>query len=289
MSDPVAIPTPDGLRLGGTLFRPTSPNDRAVTIQAATGVKQEYYGRFAAYLAERGFTVLTYDYRGIGRSRPRAADGVTPATLRGFAASMRDWAAVDAPAALDFLEQAAPGAKLIVLGHSFGGQAIGLLPRPERLAAALMVGSQSGYWRNWPPFGRSWMWIVTHVVLPVGPRLLGYFPSSRLGFGEDLPAGVAIEWARWCRHPQYLVGALGAQEAYARFSVPLRAYAISDDGFAPPHAVKAMLALYPAAQKELRQIAPREVGAASIGHFGFFRERFRDTLWRDAAEWLLRR
>ena len=289
MTGPIEIPTADGLRLGGTLFQPQSSNARAVTLQAATGVTQDYYGKFAGYLAGRGFTVLTYDYRGIGRSRARGADGVTPASLRGFTASMRDWATIDAPAALDALERAVPGAKLIVLGHSFGGQVLGLLPRPERIAAALLVASQSGYWRNWPPFGRSLMWLVTHVVLPLGPRLLGYFPSSQLGFGEDLPAGVAIEWARWCRHPQYLVGALGAHEAYARFRAPLCAYAMSDDRFAPPHAVRSMLALYPAAPKELRQVAPREVGAASIGHFGFFRERFRDTLWRDAADWLAQR
>jgi len=31
---------------------------------------------------------------------------------------------------------------------------------------------------------------------------------------------------------------------------------------------------------------PRELGAERIGHFGFFREQFRDTLWRDAADWL---
>jgi len=24
----------------------------------------------------------------------------------------------------------------------------------------------------------------------------------------------------------------------------------------------------------------------SIGHFGFFRERFRDSLWRETADWL---
>jgi len=31
---------------------------------------------------------------------------------------------------------------------------------------------------------------------------------------------------------------------------------------------------------------PRELGVKSIGHFGFFRERFRDSLWREAADWL---
>ena len=141
----------------------------------ATGVPQQYYGRFAAYLAERGFTVLTFDYRGIGRSRP--------ATLKGFAARMRDWAELDGAAALDFLEREAGGAKLVAVGHSFGGQAFGLLPRPERLSAAVVVGSQSGYWRNWPPLGRTWMWAATHLMLPLLSRLLGYFPSSKLGFG----------------------------------------------------------------------------------------------------------
>ena len=47
-----------------------------------------------------------------------------------------------------------------------------------------------------------------------------------------------------------------------------------------------MLELYPASRTELRQVSPREVGAPAIGHFGFFRERFRDNLWRDAALWL---
>jgi predicted alpha/beta hydrolase len=35
-----------------------------------------------------------------------------------------------------------------------------------------------------------------------------------------------------------------------------------------------------------RHVIPREVGAPAIGHFGFFRERFRDTLWRESAGWL---
>jgi predicted alpha/beta hydrolase len=276
----VEIEARDGYRLGASLFRPAAPSGRAALVFAATGVPQEYYRRFSAFLAERGFGVLTFDYRGIGRSRR--------GPLRGMRAGMRDWGLLDMPAALDFLERAAPGARLMAVGHSFGGQALGLLPAAERIRAALLVGSQSGYWRNWPPLGRAWVWPLVHVLLPALPRLFGYFPSSRLGFGEDLPAGIAVEWASWCRHPRYLVGALGAEEAYARFAAPLRAYAISDDWIAPRGAIEALLALYPAARSELRPVSPRELGARRIGHFGFFREPFRDTLWRDAAEWLER-
>ncbi len=268
----------DGYRLGATLFRAEHPANRALLVLPATGVPQTYYAKFAAFLAGRGFSVLTFDYRGIGRS--------LHAPVRSLKAGMRDWGLLDAAAAFEFLEKEFARARLMAIGHSFGGQAFGLLPRPERLAAALTVGSQSGYWRHWPALGRTWMWPATHIGLPIVPRLLGYFPGSRLGFGEDLPQGVTIEWARWCRHPRYLVGALGVDRQYARFAAPLRLYAISDDAFAPLRAVHALLELYPRARGEVRALSPREVNAKRIGHFGFFREAFRDTLWREAADWL---
>jgi len=267
------IAAADGVRLGATLF---GSGDDAVLVMPATGVPQQYYAKFAAYLGEAGFTVLTFDYRGIGRSRQ--------GDLRACTARMRDWALLDGAAALAFLRE--KQRRISLVGHSFGGQALGLLPQPESIAAALIVGSQSGYWKNWSALGRLWMWPVTHVGLPLVTRLRGYFPASRLGFGEDLPRGVAIEWARWCRNPRYLVGDLGVEADYARFCAPLRAYAVADDPFAPERAVRALGALYPNARWETRKVTPRELGVKSIGHFGFFRERFRDTLWRDACEWL---
>ena len=265
----------DGYRLGATLFRPAAGNGRALQINAAAGVKQEYYGKFAAYLSERGFIVLTFDYRGIGRSGHWKLN-----------ATMRDWAELDAGAALQFLSKT--GKKLMAVGHSFGGQSFALIPGAEQLAAALAVGSQSGYWRHWRGAPRAGMWLLTHVLLPGISRLFGYFPAAAFGQGENIPAGVAIEWARWCRDPDYLVGALGAKERYARFSAPLRLYWVADDPYAPLAAAEALLELYPRAPAELTRVMPRELGAERIGHFGFFREQFRDTLWRDAADWLER-
>jgi predicted alpha/beta hydrolase len=249
-----------------------------VLFQAAAGVKQEYYGKFAAYLAGRGFAALTFDYRGIGRSRP--------AKLRGFKARMRDWAEKDIGGALDYLARATHGARLIGIGHSFGALAFGLVPGNERYVAVMAVGAQSGYWKHWRGKSRLGMWFLTHVLLPGVSRLHGYFPSRLFGQGEDLPAGVAIEWASWCRHPGYIVGALGAQDAYARFAAPIRAYAIADDSYAPPAAVEAFLEFYPNAVRKLERVDPAQAGGGPIGHFGFFRERLKDTLWKEAAEWM---
>lgn len=268
----ITLTASDGYRIGAATF---GSSGKPVLIMPATGVPQSYYARFAAYLAERGFSVLTFDYRGIGRSKN--------GDLRKMAARMRDWALLDATAAFQHLSS-----DLLVVGHSFGGQALGLVPQAGRVRSALVVGSQSGYWANWPPLGKLWMWPTTHFGLDGVTKLFGFFPGSRLGFGEDLPPGVAHEWASWCRHPKYLVGALGVEETYARVRAPFRAYAISDDAFAPLPAVEALARLYPNARWETRRLAPRELGVDTIGHFGFFRERFRDSLWREAADWLER-
>ncbi len=274
---PVELTARDGFRLGGVLYRPAQPNGRAVLVHAAVGVRQQFYSGFAAFLQERGFTVLTFDYRGIGASRH--------GPLRGMPACIRDWAQLDAAAALDELQRSAPGARLLAVGHSFGGNGLGLVPGNDRYAGALFVGVQSGYWRHWRGAGRAGMWLLTHVLLPSVSRLLGYVPAQVFGQGEDLPAGVAREWAAWCRNPHYAAGALGSG-GYANFKVPIRSYWITDDRYAPRAAAEAILREYSSAKSELVAVDPARHGGGRIGHFGFFRERFRDTLWKDSADWL---
>jgi predicted alpha/beta hydrolase len=276
---PVEFAARDGFRLGGTLYRPAQPNGRAVLVSGAVGVRQQYYSGFAAFLEERGFTVLTYDYRGIAASRH--------GPLRALPARIRDWAQLDAAAALDELARAAPGAGLLAVGHSFGGNGLGLVPGNDRYAGALFVGVQSGYWRHWSGTGRAGMWFLTHVLLPGISSILGYVPAQVFGQGEDLPAGVAAEWASWCRNPRYAAGALGV-EGYASFKAPIRSYWIADDSYAPRAAAEAILKEYPSARSKLVAVDPAQYGGGKIGHFGFFRERFRHTLWREAAEWLER-
>lgn len=274
----VGIVASDGFALGAALFRPATPNGRAVQVHAAAGVRQEYYADFARFLAGRGFTVVTFDYRGVGRS--------APTHVRGIAARMQDWALLDAPAILSFMESL-PCGKRLVVGHSFGGQSLAVMPGNDRVHALLAVASQSVYWGHWTGTRKLGLWVLTRVLLPAATRVAGYFPGELLREGENLPAGVALEWARWVHHPRYLVGALGLEARAAAFRAPLRLMAMADDLlYAPRAAAQGLLDLYPNAQKELAWVEPRAAGAERIGHFGFFRERFRATLWEDAARWL---
>ncbi len=275
----VTVHAADGYPLAATLFAPQAPNGRAVQIHAAAGVRQEYYADFARFLAAQGFHAVTFDYRGVGRS--------APVHVRGIDARMRDWALLDAPAVFELVRKEIEPRRHLVVGHSFGGQSVAVMPGNERIDALLGVASQSVYYGHWTGTRKAGLWFLTRALLPAATRLAGYFPGELLPEGENLPAGVALEWARWVRHPRYLVGALGMEARAAAFRAPLRLMAMADDRmFAPRRAAQGLLDLYPNARKELLWIEPREVGAERIGHFGFFRARFRPTLWAQAARWL---
>jgi hypothetical protein len=62
----------DGLRLAASIFEPECMEDALATVlvASATGVKRHFYNKFATFLAENGFVVMSFDYRGIGDSLP---------------------------------------------------------------------------------------------------------------------------------------------------------------------------------------------------------------------------
>jgi predicted alpha/beta hydrolase len=277
------IPATDGLALAATRFAPAAEtaNGTRVVIASAVGVRRGFYGRFARWLAEQGFEVLTFDYRGIGDSRR--------GSLRRFHATARDWGEKDLTGVLAWAAANRPGARLVMVGHSIGGQLVGLSPECGRIAAFLAVAAQSGWWGHWPVPSRYALAFLWRVLMPGVAAALGYFPGRRLGLGENLPGGVAREWAWWGRHVEYPVDERGSplRPFYDRFHGPLLACSFADDGYAPRAAVDALAALYVNARVRRRHLVPREAGMERLGHYGFFREGARDTLWPWAARWLL--
>src|SRR5690606_563418 len=128
-------------------------------------VPQSYYAKFGRFAAAEGFRVVTYDYRGVGRSRP--------GTLVGFGATMRDWAELDARAAIRWTK--AQGGALFGIGHSFGGQLLGLIDESHELDAMLLVGAQLGYFGHWQPLGRAKLGLVWHLLVPTTTSVFGFW------------------------------------------------------------------------------------------------------------------
>jgi predicted alpha/beta hydrolase len=269
-----------GARIAARLFAAPCSPAAAVLIAGAMGVKQEFYAEFAAWLARQGMAALTFDYRGIGASRPAAMR----ASLRGFDADLFDWAD-DVDAAIECLVAHAPDAPLFVVGHSLGAQLPGMLKHRDRIAGLVSVAAGSGYWRdNAPPLKRMVLYFW-HVLVPTATWLYGYFPGARLRKVGDVPRGVILQWRRWCLHPRYHVGHEGKalRERFASARFPIVALSMTDDELMTERGTRVLIDCYENAPRELHRIAPADVKARRIGHFGFFRPQFEATLWTRVA------
>ncbi|MBY6016935.1 alpha/beta fold hydrolase [Halomonas denitrificans] len=273
----LALACPDGQRIQASLFVPEAAPRGHILIAPALAVAQTFYYPLAQYLCQHGFRVLTLDYRGVGASEltiPSPAD-----------VSLVHWAEQDLAVALAALTETADDAPVYWIGHSFGGQALALVPGHERVDGAITVGSSVPYWRH---YGRRAlpMWAFWHLLAPllsIGER----FPARRLGLGRrDLPSGIVRQWARWGRRRDYLFCASQGLPllAYQAFDRPVRHYGFADDHYAPPAAVEDLASRYGSDQSELRLVSADTLKAwGGVGHFSGFTERHRDTLW---PEWL---
>lgn len=267
----VTLVTEDGFPVCGTRWLAEGETRGTVLVAPATGAPQWFYRHFATFLARQGFDVLTWDWRGIACSRHEARS-------RDPRLTMRAWAEQDLAAAIAWAERRrASGGIVALVGHSFGGQALGLAPNASRVDAAVLIAAQDGYYGHWPRPHRWLLAFLWHVAMPLAATTLGRFPSSRLGLGEDLPAGVALEWARWCRHPQFLRSWAG----HAAIGIPMLAVSFADDRVAPPAAAAALLRRYRGAD-----IVHEHQPATGLGHFGFFREGRAPELWERVARFL---
>ena len=272
-SETLQFPALDGRPLAATIHEPYGPPRAAVVMLGALGVPRRFYAGFARWLAERGVAVLRFDYRGCGDSR-----GVP---VRRDPATLLDWARLDTSAAIDLARARWPGAPTWAIGHSFGGQAVGLSPRCRDLAGAIAVAAGSGDLDLHLPHMRRALRLQFGLMVPVVGAVLGYIPG-RFGLGQDLPRGVVREWARWALTPDYVRGALGLEQThFHRFDGPIAFFDVSDDTYAPPRATAALRGWYSRARTTHRTITPDELGRASVGHFDCFRVGVGEPLWAE--------
>ncbi|UVL40811.1 alpha/beta fold hydrolase [Pseudomonas sp. B21-040] len=283
--EPFKEPAADGFMLGGFTWRHARQDATrpVVIINAATSVRCRHYSRFADYLFANGFDVITFDYRGIGESRPTS--------MRDLDASWSDWGALDFEAMLRRAQREFPGQPCDVVGHSFGGCAAGLGASGRVIRRLVTVGAQFAYWRDYAPAHRWRMFGKWHVVMPLVTMLYGYFPGKRLGWLEDTPAGVVHDWstptARYEKRPSgRVIHARDGGLPFANVSAKTLAISISDDPYGTVAAIERLLGYFTGSTNTHLRIAPEDIGEKEVGHFAFFRSAYQATLWPIALSWL---
>lgn len=279
----IKITCSDGYVLTGHHFRSADARARGVVVIAcATGVLATYYHRYAMFLAQQGFSAITFDYRGIGAS--------APASLKGFHARWYDWGYLDLDAVLRWVRSQYPNTEMHLVGHSFGGFGVGLAKSAHELTRILTVGAQHAYLPDYAPKQRRAFILRWHLLMPLLALRDGYLTGRERGWLEDLPRGVAFDWARSRKDftqvwPRQIRERLRAHQQGV--TAKILAVAATDDPFATESAIRRALSYTASATAETVRLVPSAFGCSEIGHFALFHSRFADTFWKQSLDWLI--
>ena len=270
------ILTHDGLTLAGTHYLPSSTPKAAILVNSGTGMKRQLYTAFASALAEEGFAVLTYDYRGIGDSRPES--------LGKCEASVLDWAQKDMTAAFDLLLHLWPEQPHYVFGHSAGSLLIGFMENADQIDGIVTWGTSYGYWGHLRGTEKLIYRTMFTVGIPLLNTLFHYIPNSMMGRGEDIPAGVASDYARWGKRPDFFESELGQHPGFGRVTCPWKAFLAEDDDIATPENAYPVYRQYHRADVDIEMLSPGQLGLKELGHHRIFSRSNREA-WSLISDW----
>lgn len=281
---PITIRCEDGYVLHGSRWEPEEPAQPTATviICPALFVRQRFYSRFAAFLAGQGLRVICFANRGMESS--------LTAEQRPWRHKLQHWGERDLPAVIAQARGDNPGHRLFVVGHSMGGQLVGLSRAALELDGIVTVAATHAWWGHW-----SWPWGLGILawyggLVPLLGRALKVFPADSFNLGPGVASPLVRDWARWGRHPDYIFGPFGVRSHMGAYRGRVLAYSFTDDSrLGCRAAVDALHHHYTSATLTRRHVDPRELGQRAVGHFGYFRKGSGSKLWQETVSWIFQR
>ncbi|MEM6539774.1 MAG: alpha/beta fold hydrolase [Bacteroidota bacterium] len=261
-------------------YLPETEPKKVLLISSATAVPQQYYKKFASYFAKHRFATYTFDYSGFGDS------GNSIDYLRSHTGGVIGWGAIDQAAMVKLIQKNHPELKIVLVAHSIGGQIAGFNPLNTAFEKVIMVASQSGYWKTYTGLDRVRLGLFWYFFIPVFTPVFGYYPGKRIGIVDNLPKSVVKEWRKWGVKKEYFMQYYNEREYYFdTLKVPLRMFSFTNDSFASKKGVDWLTEQYKNAQVE-RIHYDKNAKGKRPGHFGFFKETFKEEFWKPALNWL---
>lgn len=266
------IQTSENYKITCTEFKADPSSTKTLIIASATGVSQSYYESFAKFISSNNINVYTFDYCGIGES--------LNSPIKKVKTSASDWAKIDLEAVIQFCLTKHSTHKITLLGHSIGGQMIGLAPSSTKADRIILVAAQSGYWKFWKGFGKLRMLANWYILFPILTNIFGYLPSEKVSAMKNLPKNVALEWRKWCVTKNYLFDYFSKSELfYSSINSKITSYSVSDDNYAPKEAVDWLANKFENCTMERIHLVPSDLDQNHIGHFGFFKKKLKNNFW----------
>lgn len=270
----------DHVAITATTYAPIDDIKGAIIIGPATGIKRQVYANFASFLAENGYGVITFDNRGIGDS--------LAGNIKESNASLQCWGEKDMPAVFEQLKTTFPNTKYHLIGHSAGGQLVGLMHNAMDLTSIFNFASSSGQLKNMGTLYAAKAHFFMNFFIPLSNALFGYTKSQWVGMGEPLPKAVANQWREWCNSEGYVKASFGKtvhRHLYDDLTTPSMWVNAIDDEIANDTNVADMLSVFTQSNAETLTLSPGDYGLDEIGHMKFF-SRKSQALWIHALNWL---
>ncbi len=278
----ILVKTAKQYSLVATKFVSSKQKNKTIVISSATGVLQKYYHKLANHFANLGYVVYTFDYSGIGKS------GSEIKLLKKNTSKLQEWGSIDQASIIQFAKDEYPNNKITLITHSLGGQVLGFNPNYHLLENVITVASQSGYWKYYEGVNIPKVFFLWYFLIPIFTPIFGYFPAKKLGLFENLPKNMAYEWAKWGKRKNYLMNYHNHNNTYfSKIKAPILVLSFPRDRYASKKTVDWLANQFKNASVDRRHLVPEELGVEEIGHFGFFREKFSDSLWKMIEEWMI--
>jgi predicted alpha/beta hydrolase len=238
---------------------PADPIASIVVLWPAMGVPARYYRPFARQLQAAGLGVAVADLRGTGASTPKPS----PRSRYRYSDLSEDVGAV-----LDHLGPRLDGRRIILFGHSLGGQMSALhLARTTRanVDGLALVAVGIPWFRAYRP-PRSVGILVFAQWMKLATALMRFWPGW--GFGGPQAAGVLRDWAYTVRHGRFPAAVAPAGLADVR--VPVLAISLGGDALTPSPTLDRLCALMPNAATDRRHLRRADLGVP-VDHLSWAR------------------
>lgn len=270
----IELNTPLNYKISLTEFSSENSND-VVVICSATGVLQEFYSKFAKFLQKNGFTVYTFDYGGIGASKKE--------NIKKYKMSLSDWATNDIESVFQKIKEWHPNKRVHFVGHSLGGQLLSMFPSNKNVQNTVLVACQTNYFGYWNGFfEKARVFTNWFIIFPLFTTIFSYLPSKRFVKMEDLPKNVANEFSSWARKKNYFFDIKAEKDLYLhQLKNNITAYSCNDDKFAPKKSVDWLANAFKNAKVTQKHLLSKDYNTKNIGHFGFFKSKFKDSIWQE--------